>query len=40
MNPLARRILPDGREATVWVRMFNTIVCVGRQGALTYDDSW
>jgi len=33
-------ILPDGREATVYRRLFNTIITVGPQGELTYDDQW
>jgi len=39
-EPIAKRLLPDGREATIWVRMFNTIICVGRSGVLHYDDQW
>lgn len=39
-EPFACRDLPDGRSAQVWVRMFNTIITIGRKGALSYDDSW
>lgn len=39
-EPHTRRILPDGREATIYVRMFNTIICVGKVGDCFYEDSW
>jgi hypothetical protein len=35
-----RRTLPDGREATVLLQMFNTQIVVGPAGGVTIDDGW
>lgn len=34
------RVLADGRELAVIVRIFNTILTIGPAGANTYDDQW
>ena len=35
-----KRILPDGREGTVIVRMYNVQLVVGEPGALSYENGW
>lgn len=36
----AYRVLPDGRDLTVYQRIFNTILVVGRPNSPCHDDQW
>lgn len=39
-NSLAYRTLDDGRELVVYPMLFTFRLCIGPQGAETYDDAW
>jgi len=39
-DALRYRVLPDGRELCVIVRMFNTILTIGPAGERWFDDQW
>jgi hypothetical protein len=34
------RLLPDGRELTIIIRAFNTILTIGPAGEHWFDDQW
>lgn len=37
---VAPRILPDGRELTIYAYLYNDRVCIGPPGSIFYDEAW